>query len=105
MSLINDTECSSHGQLKIVPFFWSSQFGKNIRFCGYNQKYDSIVFHQDKENPLKFAAFYMLANKLVGVCSLDWDPLCSMFAEALHNGIEVKKEHIENGTSLLTNIL
>ena len=78
-----------------MPFFWSTQFGKNIRFSGFNDHFDTVIFHECKENPVKFAAFYLVSNKVVGVCTLDWDPLCAVFAEAMYNDIEVRREHIE----------
>lgn len=84
--------------LQSVPFFWSAQHGKNIRFAGYNDNYDTVIFHEDKtkQNELKFAAFYLFQNRVVGVCTLDWDPVCAAFAEAMQNRIEVRKENIEN---------
>ena len=92
-------------EFKHVPFFWSTQFGKSLRFAGHNDQYDSVVFHDCKENPLKFAAFYILANKVVAVCSLDWDPLCAVYAEAMHNKIEVRREHIERDANDLRKLL
>ncbi|CAF0960967.1 unnamed protein product [Brachionus calyciflorus] len=84
--------------LKVVPFFWSAQHNKNIRFAGFNSNYELIIFHEDltKQNDLKFAAFYMISNKVVAVCTLDWDPMCALFAEAMYNKIEVRREHVEN---------
>lgn len=83
-------------ELKFVPFFWTTQFKKSIRFAGYNKKYDSIVFHEDttKQNPFKFAAFYLNKDVVVGVTTLDWDPVCALYAEALHNDVVVKREHV-----------
>lgn len=83
--------------LKIVPFFWSSQLNKNIRFAGYNYNFELVIFHEDqtKQNEFKFAAFYILSNRVIAVCTLDWDPLCALFAEAMHNKIEIKREQVE----------
>ena len=103
---MNETsENKIESELKCVPFFWSSQFGKNIRFSGYSDEFDAIVFHESKEETLKFAAFYLLANKVIGVCTLDWDPICAVFAEAMYNKIEVKLEHIESDPSGLRKLL
>ncbi|RNA41113.1 apoptosis-inducing factor 3-like isoform X1 [Brachionus plicatilis] len=83
--------------LRIVPFFWSSQHNKNIRFAGYNSNFELVIFHEDstKQNEYKFAAFYILLNRVVAVCTLDWDPLCALFAEAMYNKIEVRREQVE----------
>jgi hypothetical protein len=94
--------------LKVVPFFWSMQFGKSIRFAGLNEHYDRVVFHEDKEkkNELKFAAFYLNADgKCIGVCTLDWDPICAVFAECLFNSIDVRKQHIDQDPNDLRKLL
>ena len=90
-----------------MPFFWSAQHGKNIRFAGYNHVYDIILFHEDKtsQNAYKFAAFYLRSNRVVAVCSLDWDPVCALFAEAMYNGIQVMKEHVEKNPLDIRNLL
>jgi NADPH-dependent 2,4-dienoyl-CoA reductase/sulfur reductase-like enzyme len=84
-------------EISIVPFFWSVHYNKSLRFAGYNEKFDKVLFFEDKtkQNEFKFAAFYFIKDRCVGVCSLDWDPLCAIFAETLYSGIEVRKEHIE----------
>ena len=94
-------------ELDIVPFFWSTQFNKSIRFAGFNDHYDSIVFHEDpsKQNQLKFAAFYVLKKRVVAVCSLDYDPVCALFAEALHNRIQVRVEDIQTDPMNLKNLI
>ena len=96
MSIVNLTRTEQiDNELKAVPFIWSTLFGKTIRFSGMNDQFDSVVYYDDKSNPHKFAAFYILSNKVVGVSTMDWDPLCAIFAEAMFNKIEVRKEHIE----------
>jgi hypothetical protein len=98
---------SEKSSLRIVPFFWSSQHGKNLRFSGYNHHYDVILFHEDnkRENKLKFAAFYLLSDIVVGVCSLDWDPVCALFAEAMYNGKQVRREHVERDPLAIKDLL
>lgn len=101
LSILNeDTQLKSNRtekEINIVPFFWSVHYNKSLRFAGYNEKFDKVLFFDDKtkQNEYKFAAFYFIKDKCVGVCSLDWDPLCALFAETLYSGIEVRKEHIE----------
>lgn len=101
LSIINEVNSENHdNKLKVVPFFWSTQFGENVRFSGFNDKYDSIIFHQTKgefkSDKFKFAAFYIESNQVIGVCTLTWDPMCALFAEILFAGIEVNKGHIQN---------
>lgn len=106
LSIVNQTRSEKlKSELNVVPFFWSTQLGKNIRFSGFNDHYDSIIFHENKANSLKFAAFYLLENKVIGVCTLDWDPVCALFAEALYNKIDVRKEHVTGDPFDLRNLL
>ncbi len=102
---MNETENRVDEPLKVVPFFWSAQFGKNIRFSGFNDKFDSVVFHESDENSLKFAAFYVFSERVVGVCTLDWDPLCAVFTELLYGGVEVRPEHVEADANDLKKLL
>lgn len=98
---------SSPTSLYILPFFWTAHFGKSIRFAGFIEKYDEIVFHEDKtkQNEFKFAAFYVLEGNVVGVCTLDWDPVCAVFAEAMTHKILVKKQVIESDPLEIKKIL
>lgn len=106
LSIVNQTRTEQlQNEFKTVPFFWSTQYGKSIRFSGFNDQFDSVIFHDSKENSLKFAAFYISLNKVVGVCTMDWDPICAIFSEALFNRIEVRKEHIEKDAFDLKKLL
>ena len=81
-------------ELKSIPFFWSLNHGKTLRFAGFNDKYDEIVFHDDPVNTNKFSAFYILKNRVIGVCSCDWDPLTATVAELMYNDVVIQKDHI-----------
>jgi apoptosis-inducing factor 3 len=41
-----------------VPFFWTMQFGKSIRFTGSNRGYDDVIIRGDLETYV-FEAFYI----------------------------------------------
>jgi hypothetical protein len=43
---------------KSVPFFWTTQYGKSIRYCGHALQYDNIVVEGSMDD-LKFLAFYV----------------------------------------------
>jgi apoptosis-inducing factor 3 len=108
LALINQSRVENklNSDFITVPFFWSMQLKKSIRFAGFNKNYDSVVFHDDAQNALKFAAFYLNKEQIVvGVASLDWDPICAIFTECLYNGIEVKREHIEKDPNDLKKLL
>jgi hypothetical protein len=98
---VNSTSSSniaSSSPLDIVPFFWTVQCGKSIRFAGYIEQYEKVVFHEDKtkQNEFKFVAFYILEDLVVGCCSMDWDPVCAVFAELMFNKINVSVDHVAN---------
>lgn len=62
--------------------------------------YLKIIFHEDRSkssNEFKFAAFYLNSSgRVVGVATLDWDPVCAVFAELLYAGKhDVRKEHVD----------
>ena len=85
-----------NNELKSIPFFWSLNYGKTVRFTGYNDKYDEIIFHDDATNAYKFAAFYILNNRVIGVCTCDWDPMCATVAELMYNDIVIQKDSIKS---------
>ncbi len=107
-SIVHENESTYENySMKTVPFFWSTQYNKMIRFAGYNEKYDIIIFHEDKtnENEYKCAAFYFLGERAVGVCTIDWDPVCAIFAEILNNGLEIKREHVTEDPMAIKQLL
>lgn len=97
LSIINQTRTEQiQSELKVVPFFSSTMFGNSLRFSGYNQGYTQVIFHSDSN---KFAAFYIdteHSNKVTGVCTLNHDPICAIFAELMFNEIEVRVEHVKS---------
>ena len=40
-----------------VPYFWTVQYGKSIRYTGYGPGYDDVVVHGDMDEG-KFLAYY-----------------------------------------------
>ncbi len=41
-----------------IPYFWTVQYGKSIRYCGHAQSWDEIIYNGSPEEK-KFAAFYI----------------------------------------------
>jgi NADPH-dependent 2,4-dienoyl-CoA reductase/sulfur reductase-like enzyme/nitrite reductase/ring-hydroxylating ferredoxin subunit len=82
-------------ELSSIPFFWSLNHGKTVRFAGFNDKYDEILFHEDvgeKKNVNKFVAFYILESRVVAVASCDWDPICATVAELMYNDVFISRD-------------
>ncbi|XP_064612325.1 apoptosis-inducing factor 3-like [Liolophura sinensis] len=82
-------------ELHSVPYFWTVQYGKSIRYTGYGPGYDDIIIHGNPDE-LKFVAYYTKGEKVVAAASLNFDPIVSEVAEALNTGREIKKEEVRN---------
>lgn len=72
-----------------VPFFWTSQFGKTIRYAGYASKPDDIVIHGSVSAPLaevSFTVFYVLGERVAAVATFNRDPQAVAAMELLRLG-------------------
>lgn len=81
-------------ELRVVPYFWTSLFGKSIRYAGSGSFEDVIYVGNIDE--LKFVAFYI--NKLdqvVAASSCGMDPIVSQFAELLYQGKKLFRKDID----------
>jgi hypothetical protein len=41
-----------------IPYFWTVQYGKSLRYCGHALSWDEI-FYQGSTDERKFAAYYI----------------------------------------------
>jgi apoptosis-inducing factor 3 len=73
-----------------VPFFWTMQFGKGLRYCGHSASYDAIIFDKEanglEADTLKFVAFYVKDGTVVAAASVGRDPIVSKVAEMMQTG-------------------
>ena len=60
-----------------VPFFWTQQFGKSLRYAGHAKGYDDIIYHGEVEKQ-DFLALYVQAGRLVAAAAMsrDLDMIC-----------------------------
>jgi NADPH-dependent 2,4-dienoyl-CoA reductase/sulfur reductase-like enzyme len=81
-----------------IPYFWTVQFSKNIRYCGHALRYDEVIL--DKFNPdvtnkeFGFIGYYILQGKLVAACSMNRDPLVAQIAEILNEGVNITGDEL-----------
>lgn len=68
--------------LTSVPFFWTVQFGKSIRYAGHAVAFDNVLV-QGSLDDMKFVAYYSLNGKVLAVASVGMDPVASAAAELL----------------------
>jgi len=81
---------------KRIPYFWSNQLGKGLRYCGYASSYDDVIVQGSLEE-MKFGAFYARGDKIVAVASMAKDPLVSHSSELLRLGIFPTATEVRNG--------
>jgi len=82
-----------------IPFFWTTNYTKSLRYCGHALEYQRVVMDFGSEplsyeNP-KFAAYYMNNGKVLAMCTMNRDPLCSQVAELLNKGIIITDEMLD----------
>lgn len=66
-----------------VPFFWTTQYGKSIRYCGHALQYQEIVFEGNVE-ALNFVGYYIHQGQMIAAVAMGRDPVVSAAAELLH---------------------
>ncbi|NWT02358.1 AIFM3 factor, partial [Mionectes macconnelli] len=81
-------------ELHTVPFFWTTFFGKSIRYAGCGKGYTDTVVKGSLEQQ-KFLIFYLRDGHVTAAASLDCDPMVSLIAEVLYLGKVISKEEAE----------
>jgi len=69
---------------KTVPFFWTAQFGKSVRFAGTAAECDEVVV--DEKEPGTFLALYAKDGLVRGVATLGRDPVAAYFKNMVMSG-------------------
>jgi NADPH-dependent 2,4-dienoyl-CoA reductase/sulfur reductase-like enzyme len=68
-----------------VPFFWTLNFGKGVRYVGHATSWDEIIFDMEPNglevDTLKFVAYYVKINAVVAVATVARDPMATRCAE------------------------
>eukprot|EP01012_Entosiphon_sulcatum_P058970 TRINITY_DN83227_c0_g1_i1.p2 TRINITY_DN83227_c0_g1~~TRINITY_DN83227_c0_g1_i1.p2 ORF type:complete len:527 (-),score=133.66 TRINITY_DN83227_c0_g1_i1:102-1682(-) len=83
-----------------VPFFWTVQYGKSIRYCGHGGGWDDVVVTTDAPPTQKFAAFYTRGEQVIAVVGLGVDPLVATAAELFAAGKMPPKSALEPNIDL-----
>ena len=86
--------CGIPTELKAIPYFWFTLFGKTFNFTGHG-KTSEIIYEGDLK-ALKFVAFYFDAHEnLIGMLSCQPNKTVAEFAEKLSQGFRFHKSDIE----------
>jgi NADPH-dependent 2,4-dienoyl-CoA reductase/sulfur reductase-like enzyme len=65
---------SEKSALKTVPFFWTVQYGKSLRYAGYAPNYDDIIYDGSVAEG-SFVAYYCHEDSVLAVATLGRDPV------------------------------
>jgi len=68
--------------VRTVPFFWTLQFGKSLRYAGFASSYDQCIVDGDL-SALNFVVYYVRDDKLIAVAAMGRDPIVSALAELM----------------------
>ncbi|KAL5037947.1 Apoptosis-inducing factor 1 [Batrachochytrium dendrobatidis] len=93
--------------MKQIPYFWTVQFGKSVRYAGYATSFDNVIIQGSMEcdesgGGLSFAAFYMRKGQLISVCSVAKDPVVSHVSELLRLGKAPTEKQLKDGLDVLS---
>lgn len=72
-------------EVRSVPFFWTSMFGKTIRYAGHAVSFEDLLIDGDVEN-LNFVGFYVRKNQVLAVITVSRDPVAAIAAELFDSG-------------------
>ncbi|XP_071641721.1 apoptosis-inducing factor 3 isoform X1 [Temnothorax longispinosus] len=84
--------CGKETSLKTVPFFWTNLLGRNYRYAGHGNP-TSIKIHGSLDK-LEFFAYYLKDGKVIGISSVNADPVAADFANMLYEGKILTEEEI-----------
>ena len=81
-----------------VPFFWTTMYGTNLRYCGFNTtgSTKNVIIHGDLSKH-KFVAYFLddsSEERVMAVATMGMDPLASHFGELVHSGSSLFKKDI-----------
>jgi len=86
-----------------VPFFWTRQWDQSLQYTGYGTVWDE-VFVDGNLNELKFIAYYIKDNKIVGFASMNTPNAGNIMYEAFRNNKLPRATLIKNGSANLQTI-
>jgi len=80
-------------QAHTVPFFWTVQFGKSMRYAGLGHGWNKCNVQTDP--PGSLLAWYLKDDAVVAVATLGRDPVAAQFANLVKEGGSLKEADIE----------
>jgi len=90
-----------------IPFFWTAQYGKSLRYCGHALYYDKVIMDYSPSSSsttastssvpqnTKFVAYYIFKERVLACCSYNRDPVAAQVVEVLNAGITLTGAEIQ----------
>ncbi|KAI8920504.1 hypothetical protein BC831DRAFT_479339 [Entophlyctis helioformis] len=105
--IANEKNSSVIQTFKQIPFFWTVQFGKSVRYAGHATSFDNVIIQGSTEVDetgagLSFAAFYFREKHLVAVCSVAKDPVVAHVSELMRVGKAPTEAQLQSGIDVLS---
>ena len=85
-----------------VPFFWTKQFGKSLRYVGHAKDWDKIIFQGDLDKQ-DFLAFYVKDNGILAVAGMNRDRDMAIWEERMRNGRILAPDQLSDGPAEFRN--
>jgi len=85
-----------------VPFFWTMQFGKSLRYVGHAKDWDKIIFQGDLDKH-DFLAFYVKDNRILAVAGMNRDRDMAIWEERIRNNRILSPDQLSDGPAELQN--
>ncbi|KAJ3217395.1 hypothetical protein HDU67_007978 [Dinochytrium kinnereticum] len=86
-----------------VPYFWTVQYGKSIRYSGHAESFDDVVIQGSLDvDTISFVAFYGRKGKVLAVASVAKDPAVSHASELLRVDKMPSMDELRAGKDILT---
>lgn len=86
-----------------VPFFWSRMWDKAIQYTGFGSSWDEVFVDGNLEE-LKFVAYYIKNNQIVGFASMNTPNAANIMYEGFRNNKLPRATLIKDGTANLETI-
>ena len=80
-----------------TPFFWTSLFGKNLRYVGHCKSFDELIVDGELAK-LNFVAYYCSGNEVKAVATMARDPVAVAVAELMRMGKMPSKQQIKDSS-------
>lgn len=79
-----------------VPFFWTKQFGKSLRYVGHLKNWDKIIFQGDVGKQ-DFLAFYVKDSRILAVAGMNRDRDMAIWEERIRNNRIPSPDQLSEG--------